>query len=147
MKDKRIVLVPLYILILAAGYFYVKNVLEGVPASKLDNTEDKIVKNYDINITLNVQGSTINKSFPQKVKSNDSVADILLTVMENRKDFTFERSNYTYGTRFDEIMGVKSTDKYEWRMFSGDKDVTYTINSTKVVDGGVYTLKYIPFEN
>lgn len=145
MKLKNIAII-LYLAFIAGSYFYVKSVIEGVPVSQ-KSEEETVVYYTKIKAGLTIEGPSIYKKYEQIVKSNDSVADFVLTIKENNKDFVYERTRYTYGNKFESVLGLPSNNDYEWRMFLNNEDVTLKMDDLTVSDGQVYSLRYVNTAN
>ena len=70
-----------------------------------------------------------------------------MTIKENNKDFVYERTRYTYGNKFESVLGLPSNNDYEWRMFLNNEDVTLKMDDLTVSDGQVYSLRYVNTAN
>lgn len=131
---------------MVCGYFYIKSVIEGVPASQ--KTEEEPVTLYSkVTADLVVEGPSVSKKYEQAVKSNDSVADFVLSIRENNRDFTYERTRYTYGNKFESVFGIPSKSDYEWRMYLNSEDITLKMDDLMISDGQTYYLKYAKTAN
>ena len=135
-------LVPLYILFLIGSFFYVKSVLKGVPVSVEDNSDEKTVETRSVKVSLTVKAPFYTRTYSQESKNTDSVSDLLLKVRENNKDFTYDRTAYSYGSKLDQINGITTTETMEWRIYDAEKDVTLKMDDTALEDGKNYILTY-----
>lgn len=110
--------------------------------SSEDNSQDETVevKTITVSLTVNAPGST--KTYKQETKNIDTVADLLLKIKESNPGFTFDRTAYSYGSEFDHVNNINSTETMKWRIFDGDTDVTLKMNDTVLIDGKNYTLSY-----
>lgn len=142
MEKLRKILVPAYIVFLVLSFLYVRSVLKGVPVSVQDNSDEKSLESKPVIVSLTVRGVGQGSSYSQKLTTNDSVSDLLLSIKEEVGGFTFDRISYSYGSEFDHVNNIKNTGDMKWKVYDGAEDITLSMDEIKLEDGKNYTLIY-----
>ena len=135
-------LIPAYVLFLIFSFFYVRSVLEGVPVSEYDKDKKVVITPKEISVALNVSGPGITETYNLTPNDRDSVADLILKTKETYPEFTYDRTAYSYGYKFEHVSNVRSTENYEWRVYDGENDITKQMDSVTLSDKKTYLLQY-----
>lgn len=134
-------LIPAYILLLVFSFFYVRSVLnnESIKVMEKEKIEENVFEIKPAVTYLNIEGG---ESYRVRLTNANSVYDILEYLRDENKLY-FEKTSYTYGTELD-IVNTLPPNGYLWKVYYGDKDITYAIEELKIKDKDVYTIKLVP---
>ncbi len=137
-------LVPAYVLLLILSFFYVKAVLkEGASIIEVKKDREHIEFPKQAKVNLTVQGPGIDTGYREIMKTNNTVFQMIERVKANNTGFKFEQNAYVDRKEFASINGVEATDSKVWKVYLEDKDITYDIEKTFLVQNGSYYLKYV----
>lgn len=138
---KKSHLIVAYVVFLGLSYFYINHVLKQsfVPISETPKEEKKTIEVRDVNVDLKVDNGSNLLTYHVTLKNTDSLYD-MLERLRNKDSFKYEKIAYVYGTELDFINGDKAPDGYKWKLYDGEKDVTFYASDTNLVDGKTYSL-------
>ncbi len=142
-----------------SSYFYVNSVISSDELKIREEPEEKVVEEIKpIKVTLVVDPSIINlpvKTYSARLNNVDSFSD-LLGLLRKEQGFTYEKTEYTYGTELDDVNGINLQTynnpeegiTYKWRVFTENTDGTKTgtsddIKELTLANKGIYHLTLV----
>jgi hypothetical protein len=134
-----------YVLFLIFTYFFVKEALNEKKLSVTEKKEEKkeATKVVPVNTKLFIEFSSYTSTFNLKMKSTNSVLDVL-NELRNNKRISYEVDEYTFGFKIAHINNNYSDDNSEWRIFYKEKDVTSSFDKTPIEDDTEIIIRKVP---
>ena len=135
------VLFPLYILLLLSSFFYVRGVLKEGAVPVVEKPKKKqgfevkpveifiIIKKFNTETTHNIE-----------LRNTKTVLDAFEKLREN-KVLSYERTFYTNKVVFEAIDESSDTERYEWKVFLDDQDISTDMDNIKVLDKESYIVQ------
>lgn len=115
-----------YIVFLIISVFYVRYALnKKLVDVKTATKEEKKEPAKEIKVSLEIFNE--NKfvvSYPKIKMTNQDAINDLLDNLYGDHNFRYEKTEYTYGTEYDAILGVMAKEGYRWILFDGSLDIT-----------------------
>jgi hypothetical protein len=145
------VVVPIYIIILLLGFFYVKSVLKKDQiVVKEKETEETSFEVKPAVAYLEVDYIHRTDSYRVRMENKDTVIDFLNYLREN-EGFSYEITSNIYGTEFDHINGVEPGPGQKWQLVrkAGEEweDITVNAGKERLEDETEYKFRLIYLED
>ena len=131
-----------YILLLAFGFFYVRDI---VATDRVDVdeevVEEKVKEVKPITVYLQIDNGTEVSDYKVRMNNTNSFEDLLEYLREN-DDLKYERNYYLSGTHISEINDVKADNDLKWLIYKESQDVTGMYEELELTDETSYKLVF-----
>ncbi|MFC1755925.1 hypothetical protein ACFLZK_00840 [Patescibacteria group bacterium] len=141
MKFIRKYIPIIYIVLGTIAFFYVRDIVNDETLDVDKSIKDKkvVMDIKPVNVTLSVRGFNQNTNYSLR-KENDETFDDFLENLVDYQGFRYEKTEYTYGTVYDNINGEIAPEGYIWKIYANDEDFTLNTSGLKLTDGTIYSL-------
>lgn len=130
-----------YLILLVTSFFYVRSVLD---ADSFKAVEKQSVKPAEkvvgIDVKLSVYENNKTAVYESKMKSSDSVQDLLAELRKSR-GLLYEVDIYTYGSEIVSVFDKEPDAGKKWAVLLGDNNLTSRMSDEYLVDDAEYILK------
>ena len=122
-------------------FLFIRDVLNNNDITiKKTEKKEKIVEDVKpVKVTLIIQGIGSNKVYERRLNNNDTFDDLLEELRDENLVF-YEKTEYIYGTEYEQLYGVEIPDESVWKVYAGGEDITFKTNGVLLNDGWVYRL-------
>jgi len=129
----------IYAVILIVSFFYIKSVLkqDTLEVNQVENVKKEQKEVKPVSVNLSVVSARQNMSYSLRKEDDETFDDFIEDLVDDGK-LTYEKTEYTYGTVYDDINGEKAPEGYEWRLYKGDEEITYNTSGVKLEDDATY---------
>ena len=131
-----------YILLLAFGFFYVRDI---VATDRVDVdeevVEEKVKEVKPITVYLQIDNGTEVSDYKVRMNNTNSFEDLLEYLREN-DGLKYERNYYLSGTHISEINDVKADNDLKWLIYKESQDVTGMYEELELTDETSYKLVF-----
>ncbi len=129
-----------YIAFLIIVFVYVREIVTSEELSVETKDKKEVVEEVKpVNVTLYVIGNQQRRTYEKTLKNTNTFDDLLEKLVKD-KTLVYEKTEYTYGTKYDQINGENAPEGYVWKVYIDDEDSTHNTKGVKLVDGSTYTL-------
>lgn len=129
-----------YITLLVFIFFYVKSALkeENITVQVADEKkESREIKPVDVELI--VQTDHYYADYQAKMENVNTFDDFLEYLRDN-KGFYFEKTEYLYGTEYEDVNHLKIPQGYKWHVYENTEEITNHTSGRELKDNSVYKL-------
>ena len=133
----------MYLLCLVSATLYVKSILDtsGFKAKNKPNNKD-ILEIQDIVATVLYKNGNTSKQFTEKLKSNDTVEDLLSELRKNN-ELIYEKEMYTYGSEISSVYNNNAGEGKIWAILLQNNDLTNKMGDEYLVNNSTYIITQV----
>jgi len=130
----------IYITFLLFSLLYVRNIITTENLDVKTKDSNKIVEEVKpVKVSLLITGLK-QRNIHKVALKNTNTFDDLLEDLVKHKHLTYEKTEFTYGTEYDDINGEIAPEGYVWRVFADEKEITHNTKGIKLIDKSEYIL-------
>lgn len=129
-----------YIILLVLAFTYVRGILdqEELDVDVKDNDKEvHEVKPADV--TLEIRGFQTNFKTELRLENTKTFDDLLELLVKEGK-LTYEKTEYIYGTVYDNFNGEEALEEYSWHIYANGEEITLNTKGYKLEDEGIYNI-------